>query len=179
MAFCEVKWPSVEQLPVAAFERKTGFPRVIGCVDGNVGAIRGPSNNRDAYISRKSHASFQLQAVCDSQLIFTNIYTGNAGSVHDARVYRTSDLKSQLETNPSPSALGFCILPERGLNCPIQKMNKSISTRSTVQHVDTFRGRLGYPSGGDCYTWTCAFLTMYHGIASACVLQNLALIMKG
>ncbi|MGH0148194.1 UNVERIFIED_CONTAM: hypothetical protein FKN15_049731, partial [Acipenser sinensis] len=61
--------------------------------------VRGPSKHRDSFINRKDHASFHLQAVCDSDL--KCVFTGNVGSVHDARVYRNSDLK-YFDTEPLP-----------------------------------------------------------------------------
>jgi len=40
-----------------------------------------------------------LQVVCDSNLLFLDVTTGNPGSVHDARVFRNSDLKTLLESD--------------------------------------------------------------------------------
>jgi hypothetical protein len=121
-----VKWSSVEQLSAVqtAFEKKTRFPGVIGCIDATHITIRGPFNNRDDYINRNCHSTFQLQEVCDSQLMLTNIYTANSGSVHDARMYMTCELKTHLETNPLPEQYHLLMefaYPECGLNCPIQK----------------------------------------------------------
>lgn len=43
-----------------------------------------------------------LQVVCDSNLIFTDIHTGWPGSVHDARVFRTSPIYQLLASTNLP-----------------------------------------------------------------------------
>ena len=40
-----------------------------------------------------------FQVVCDSNLKFLDVYTGNVESVHDSRVFRNSDINSLLESN--------------------------------------------------------------------------------
>ncbi|XP_018407382.1 PREDICTED: putative nuclease HARBI1 [Cyphomyrmex costatus] len=74
-----------------AFERVSGFPNVIGAIDGTHVEIRSPQgDDHQAYINRKGYPSIHVQVVCTQNLLFTNIFAGNAGSVHDARVFRTS-----------------------------------------------------------------------------------------
>ena len=41
-----------------------------------------------------------LQAVCDSNLNFTDVYCGWPGSVHDARVLKRSPLYNEIEADP-------------------------------------------------------------------------------
>lgn len=41
---------------------------------------------------RKKEYALTLQAVCDPNLVFIDCFVGFAGSVHDARVFRNSDL---------------------------------------------------------------------------------------
>ncbi|KAK6472734.1 putative nuclease HARBI1, partial [Huso huso] len=97
-------WSLSDQFPELAggFQRNTGFPGVIGCIDRTHIPVRGPSEHRDSFINIKGHASFHPQAVCDSNLKCTNIFTGYVGSVHDACVYRNSDLKKYFDSNPLP-----------------------------------------------------------------------------
>lgn len=38
------------------------------------------------------------QVVCNTDLLFIDVNTGNPGSVHDSRVFRNSDLKARLES---------------------------------------------------------------------------------
>ena len=188
-----IRWPSPEQYPATAerFERKGGFPGVLGCLDGTHIPIKGPSTHRDAFINRKGYASFQLQAVCDSQLRFTHIHTGNAGSVHDSRVYRNSDLKAMLTAHPLPAQyhlLGDSAYPldsnllvpyrDNGHLTERQKNYNNIHS-STRVHIERAFGLL-----------KCKWRRLHHldmvlldtipkVIASTCVLHNLILIHEG
>ncbi|XP_039313423.1 protein ALP1-like [Solenopsis invicta] len=83
-----------------AFERVSVFPRVIGAIDGTHVEIRSPrDDNHQAYINRKGYASIHVQAVCTQNLLFTIMFPGNAGSVHDARIFRISPVARYFE-NP-------------------------------------------------------------------------------
>ena len=92
-----IQWPKGAEMHSIAdgYKSKTGFPGVVGSVDGTHIAIPGPKDHRDSYINRKGYPSMQLQVVCTSTLKFTDVYTGWPGAVHDARVYRNSPV-SQL-----------------------------------------------------------------------------------
>ena len=49
------------------------------------------------YRNRKGFFSINVQAVCDSDLKFTNIIARWPGSVHDSRIFNNSRLCAQLE----------------------------------------------------------------------------------
>lgn len=51
------------------------------------------------YRTRKKEYAITLQAVCDANLIFTDCFVGFAGSVHDARIFRNSDLWHAVKAN--------------------------------------------------------------------------------
>lgn len=97
-------WPSRNQLYslVDSFRRKTGFVGVVGCIDGTHIPIPGPSDHREDYINRKGFPSIQLQAICDSNMRFIDILAGWPGSVHDARVFRSSPVHNALENGCLP-----------------------------------------------------------------------------
>ncbi|KAK4322217.1 hypothetical protein Pmani_007015 [Petrolisthes manimaculis] len=94
-----LNWPDREEQSQIenSFLRKTGFPEVVGCIDGSHIPIPGPSDHRAAYINRKGFPSIQMQAVCDDNLRFLDVIAGWPGSVHDARVFRNSPLYELLE----------------------------------------------------------------------------------
>ncbi|KAK3920196.1 Putative nuclease [Frankliniella fusca] len=103
-AFCRVsqqfiKWPSGERANevVRGFQFACTFPGVIGAVDGLHVNIPAPAENPEAYVNRKGHYSIQLQAVCDHKRLFTHIYVGQVGSVHDSRVFRLSELQTFMD----------------------------------------------------------------------------------
>jgi len=48
------------------FEATSGFPKVIGALDGTHINIPAPKDNPEAYVNRKGHHSIQLQVLCCS-----------------------------------------------------------------------------------------------------------------
>lgn len=62
----------------------------MGAIDGCHITVRPPKDNSFAYLNRKGSSSMILQAVCDSNCIFTDCFIGFPGSVHDARVSHCS-----------------------------------------------------------------------------------------
>ncbi|XP_044588775.1 protein ALP1-like [Cotesia glomerata] len=93
-----IVWPDPEKVDNIShgFEVTSGFPNVIGAIDGTLINITKPRQHSESYVNRKGHHSIQLQAVCDSQARFLHCYAGNVGSIHDARVFRLSEVNDYL-----------------------------------------------------------------------------------
>ncbi|KAJ8406857.1 hypothetical protein AAFF_G00297730 [Aldrovandia affinis] len=89
------------------------FSRVVGSIDGCQVRVKPPSADAQCYLNRKLFYSVQLQAVCDHQGMFLDIFTGYPGSVHDTRVLKNSPLYTQQLYPPE----GFCILGDGGYPC--------------------------------------------------------------
>ena len=91
-----ISWPNVNQYNDIArefnFLAGRGFPNIIGAVDGTHVRIDPPAENPNAYYNRKKFHSIILQAVCKHDLLFTSIYVGWPGRIHDAKVLRHSNL---------------------------------------------------------------------------------------
>jgi len=90
-----VCWPATRekwQENADAFERQYGIQGCVGCVDGSHVPVKPPAHDRDSYINRKGFPSVNLMAVCDHFQRFIHTYAERAGSVHDARVFRVSDI---------------------------------------------------------------------------------------
>ncbi|KAL0849987.1 hypothetical protein ABMA28_011902 [Loxostege sticticalis] len=94
-----IQWPKGERAAevMADYERHSAFPKVIGCIDGTHIKIDAPKFDSDSYINRKGTHSVQVQAVCTRDLLFTSVYAGHVGSVHDARVFRLSPVQNFVE----------------------------------------------------------------------------------
>ena len=60
-----IKWPSHEEAPGVAekFAEQTGFPVVLGVVDGNLIKINCEKVDGNAYICRKHHHALNCMAV--------------------------------------------------------------------------------------------------------------------
>ncbi|KAJ8955932.1 hypothetical protein NQ314_006781 [Rhamnusium bicolor] len=71
---------------------------IIGCIDGSHIKIVAPKNNRNSYVNRKNFHSVLLQGVCDHKMLFTDVYTGEVGSLHDYTLYRRSELYLAIQT---------------------------------------------------------------------------------
>ncbi|XP_033759034.1 protein ANTAGONIST OF LIKE HETEROCHROMATIN PROTEIN 1-like [Pecten maximus] len=97
-----ITWPSAPRAEVImkSFEETSSIPNVIGCIDGSYINLSGQATEcRASYINRKGNSSMQLQAVCDHEMKFIDVYTGWPGSVHDSRVFKASPLFNYLEQN--------------------------------------------------------------------------------
>lgn len=58
-----IKWPTDERVYQTwfGFETSSGFPKIIGAIDGTHINIPAPKHNPETYINRKGHHSIQLQ----------------------------------------------------------------------------------------------------------------------
>lgn len=85
------------------------FPNVLGCVDGSQFAIKCPSQNEVAYVNRKGFHSINVQLVCDSDLILTDIVVRYPGSAHDAFIFEFCALHRRLRNQELPCADGWLL----------------------------------------------------------------------
>lgn len=101
----EISFPTAQDGRVVAIAERvydsTGFPNAVGFVDSSLIRLDyRPSDpdleNSDIFWSRKGFPCFHLQAVCDDQCLFTDVWIGNAGRMNDARVWAGSELAKQL-----------------------------------------------------------------------------------
>jgi len=90
-----IRWPSDTDLQSVM----DGFapvglkrlPNVIGAIDGSHIPIKQPPTvHHKRYINRKNFHSIVLMAIVDDTEKFTYVYSGQPGSMHDARVLRQS-----------------------------------------------------------------------------------------
>ncbi|XP_047118925.1 putative nuclease HARBI1 [Schistocerca piceifrons] len=58
-----------------------------------------PSSHGDEYVNRKGFPSINVQATCDNSEMFTSVDASWPGSVHDARIWRNSDVYRILREN--------------------------------------------------------------------------------
>jgi len=98
MAEQYIRWPdAAERRAISAtIERATGFPNIVGLVDGTHVPIQAPLVDPAQYINRHHEYSINVQAVVDSTLLVRHLHVGEPGSMHDRRVFRRSDLYRDL-----------------------------------------------------------------------------------
>lgn len=73
-----IKWPAgLDAIKtMAGFEKRQGFPKTTGAIDGSHIPITPPQKQQMSYCNRKKFHSIILQAVCDSNYMFTDVFTG-------------------------------------------------------------------------------------------------------
>ena len=79
----------------ARLARHHSFNRAVGAIDGCHIRIKPPKNNKKCYYNYKGFHSIQLQAICDSEARFLDIFVGYPGSAHDTRILRNSPVYVQ------------------------------------------------------------------------------------
>ncbi|XP_017469591.1 PREDICTED: uncharacterized protein LOC108361483 [Rhagoletis zephyria] len=95
-----IRWPTEEKKRDSAlfFTRKCGFAKAIGCIDGTHIVIDPPAERKDDYIDRKGNITLTMQAICDENKKFINIFVGFPGSSHDSWVFQNSPIYQKLSS---------------------------------------------------------------------------------
>ena len=164
-----IRWPDIQQCETISteFEVKSGFPGVIGCIDGTHIRVKPPAQDQDSFINRKGYPSVNVMAVCDNKMLFTDLFVDRAGSVHDARVLRVSPLGNRLEhgpvADPKFHILGdsaYPLLPQlitpyrdNGHLTPVQARFNTVhsATRSVVERAFArLKGKVRRLKGLEC-----------------------------
>lgn len=115
-----VTWPDRRRYHEAEiiFRRRShGFPGVVGVIDGCHIPIKAPAGNPIDFYNRNKIHSIILQGVCDHKARFIDVFIGMPGRMHDARVFRRSELFARLKNAENPllpsnmHILGDCAYP--------------------------------------------------------------------
>ena len=70
-----IKWPCGQrvQTVTSGFQDTAGLPGCLGAIDGSHIEIKPPADDMDSFRNRLYYHSIVLQAVCDSQMLFTTV----------------------------------------------------------------------------------------------------------
>lgn len=69
---------------------------ILGCIDGTHVVIDPPKTGKDEYIDRKGNTTICVQAICDENKKFINVFIGHPGSCHDSWVLKNSPIYDKL-----------------------------------------------------------------------------------
>jgi len=94
MADHYISWPNEEERAQIqdAFLRVSGFPGIVGSIDGTHVSVTRPVRNAAQYRNRHHHYSLNVKAVIDNNLLVRDLTVGEVGSMTDNRVFRRSAL---------------------------------------------------------------------------------------
>lgn len=81
------------------WQQKYSFPAAIGAIDCTHVAIKRPHNFKDEYVNRKGVTTFNVQATCNALEMFTSVDCRWVGFVHDARIWRNSEIQTIISRN--------------------------------------------------------------------------------
>lgn len=87
------------------FARISGFPRVIGAIDGTHIPIKAPSAEEPIYVNRKNFHSLNVQVVCNASHLVLNYSARYPGSTHDAFIWNTSDIRRRFHNGEFGDAI--------------------------------------------------------------------------
>ncbi|XP_058820952.1 putative nuclease HARBI1 [Topomyia yanbarensis] len=87
------------------WRKKYNFSSAIGAIDCTHVAIKRPNEYKDEYVNRKGITTFNVQATCNGAEMFTSVDCRWIGSVHDARIWRNSEIQSILQGNQAGAIL--------------------------------------------------------------------------
>lgn len=107
-----IRWPLPHEIVTVSnkFEERQHIPHVIGAIDVTHIGIKKPIIHGTDYYNKKQYYSLSLQAVVDADKKFTDIYCGEPGSLHDARILRKSKLFSNILDNPESMFINNCFI---------------------------------------------------------------------
>ena len=96
-----IVWPNSTEkaLIKEKFKNISGFPGVIGAIDGSHITIVPNVSQQTSYQNRYGTHSILLQAICNSDKIFTNVTVGFPGACNDAHVLANSYIFKKIAEN--------------------------------------------------------------------------------
>ncbi|XP_045889960.1 putative nuclease HARBI1 [Micropterus dolomieu] len=165
----------------AGLARHRAFFKAAGAIDGCHVHVKPPSGpDGQCYRNRKLFPSIILQAVCDHQGRFIDIYVGRPGSVHDSRVLRYSPLyRSSLYLPP-----GHFILADGGYPClqhplplitPYKRPIQGVGAQRFNSHHSRARSIIERAFGMMKTRFRAIFLQALEVITACAILHNICL----
>ena len=79
------------------FYEIANFPGVLGCVDGTHIPIIAPPENEYMYVNRKNFHSINVQVICDTGMLFEDVYAKWPGANHDSFILTQSTVHDNFE----------------------------------------------------------------------------------
>nr|XP_037289632.1 uncharacterized protein LOC119183526 [Rhipicephalus microplus] len=92
-----IKFPADLEKLTSSFEKVSGMPAVIGCIDESYVKIQCPAYKvASTYCNRHHYLSLTLLVICDHKRRFLDAFTGTSSKMHDSRVFSLSPLSKNI-----------------------------------------------------------------------------------
>ncbi|XP_055957011.1 putative nuclease HARBI1, partial [Patella vulgata] len=114
----------------------SGFPKVLGCVDGTQIKIATPNKNENDFVNRKGVHALNVQMICDPKFRITSLCANWPRSVHDSRIWRQCELNNQFQNGIHNGLL----LGDSGYPCLTYLMTPFLNP--TNRHEENFNTSL-------------------------------------
>ncbi|XP_065354731.1 putative nuclease HARBI1 [Calliphora vicina] len=136
--------PEDEHKNKQEFYGATGFPGVIGCVDGTHIRIKSPGDEqKHLYYNRKGYYSINVMVICDQKTYIMYVDARHPGANHDAFVWEYSVINQKLQDSFENGKRNTWILGDAGyklkpyLMTPFRKPNNPHERRYNKKHTST------------------------------------------
>lgn len=143
-----IRWPSPEERRVLAVDGAEELPECVGIVDGTHHVLRlKPALNPTVFYSYKSDYSIKSQIICDKNKRIIHLHTGVCGSVHDATVFKQTQVfkhperyfsgQEYIAGDSAYPLKSFCVTPYKrnstGMNAEDRKLFNKAFTKFRVR----------------------------------------------
>uniref|UniRef100_A0A1I8NRK4 DDE Tnp4 domain-containing protein n=1 Tax=Stomoxys calcitrans TaxID=35570 RepID=A0A1I8NRK4_STOCA len=141
-----IKPPTAEeqQQTIDAFLDKTGFPGVIGCVDGTHIRIKGPGENmKHLYYNGMGYYSINVMVICDQNMNITYVEGTHPGSSNDSSVWEASEVSQKIQQEFEQGKRNFWVLGDADyklkpyLMTPFSKPSDTAEVLYNKKHAST------------------------------------------
>ena len=122
---------------VRHFQLISGFPGVVGAIDGTHVKIVAPTDNEPLYVNRHRYHSINVQVVCDASYCLLDIVAQWPGSTHDSRILQQSGLNQLFERGMVPQ--GCHMLGDSGYPCKTWLLTPYLPPRAQQQQLEEYK----------------------------------------
>ena len=200
-----VKFPETEQetrATINKFQQLGNFPQVMGAIDGTYIQIIATKEDKDDFYFRKGYPAVILQGTVGADMKFIDVCTGFPCSLHDAQVFRLSNLyaravNNEILTSPvrningvqvGPQLLGDGAYPVKAwLMKPFPRIgNLTRSQRKYNRELSKLRVKVEHAFGHLKGRWRClrkgelyeSIEIIPYTVIACCILHNICVEMN-
>ena len=125
-----ISFPASSHGTKRRFYDMAGFPGVVGAIDCTyMRIVCSDRSNAIAFINRKQFYSINVQVVCDSEALITNIVARWPGSTHDSRIFDNSAIAEPFRNG----SINGILVGDSGYACRSYLMTPILNPRNDAE----------------------------------------------